>query len=158
MLNPCDPCICPGASCEQCTFGYRPASENHMRMKNLLLTYMATKETFPGRESAERYMQYHPNWRDEIGDIPEAGDIEQSKNQFATLAKEVRELYTAFRNERFTEEESVELTKTYLGVVFQHEAYREEMARRRKTLSKSELAARLNRYKEAHPDKEDEKS
>ena len=76
-------------------------------------------------------------------------------NKFATLAEDVRELYMAFIYEGFTEEEAVELTKTYLGVAFQNEMYR-NMERKRSSLSKSELADRLNRYKEAHPDKEGE--
>ena len=152
LMNPCSPCVCPGAPCEQCTFGYKPAAENHERMKKLLLKYMATDESFPGRGPAELYMRYHPNWRDEIGDIPEA-KTEEKENRFTTLAKDVRELYNAFRNECFTKEEAVELTKTYLGIAFQDQMLRNIREPRR--LSKSELAARLNRYKEAHSDKEE---
>ena len=28
MLTPCNPCICTGASCEQCMFGYQSAQTN----------------------------------------------------------------------------------------------------------------------------------
>lgn len=123
LMNPCSPCVCPGAPCEQCTFGYRPATENHESMKKLLLKYMATEEMFPGRESAKLYMAYHPNWRDEIGDIPEA-KTEEKENKFTPLAKDVRELYNAFRNECFTKEEAIELTKEYMRVAFKNEAMR----------------------------------
>lgn len=53
-------------------------------------------------------------------------------NKFATLAEDVRELYMAFRYEGFTEEEAVELTKTYLGVAFQDQVY-QNYAKRQKT-------------------------
>lgn len=153
MLNPCNPCVYPGAPCEQCQFGYNPAAENHERMKKLLLKYMSTDEPFSGRGSAELYIKWHNDWKEEIGDIPEA-KTEKKENRFTPLAKDVRELYVAFRVEGFTEDEAVELTKTYLGIAFQDQMYRN--MREPRKLNKSELAARLNRYKKEH--KEEEKS
>lgn len=152
MLNPCDPCVCSGVFCEECTFGYNPAAENHERMKKLLLKYMSTDEPFSGRGSAELYIKWHNDWKEEIDDIPEA-KTEKKENRFSPLAKDVRELYVAFRVEGFTEDEAVELTKTYLGIAFQDQMYR-NTERKHRTFSKSELAARLNRYKEEHKEEE----
>lgn len=66
MLNPCKPCICPGAPCEQCCFGYRPAEENHEKLKGLLLSVNAGEKP-NGWSHAEFYMRFHPNWREELG-------------------------------------------------------------------------------------------
>lgn len=65
MLNPCRPCVCPKAPCEQCMFGYRPAEENHEHMKNLILAVNAGEKPY-GYICAERYMIYHENWNDEL--------------------------------------------------------------------------------------------
>jgi hypothetical protein len=66
MLNPCKPCICPGAPCEQCSFGYRSEEENHEKLKKLLLAVNAGEKT-SGWKHAEFYMQFHANWREELG-------------------------------------------------------------------------------------------
>ena len=67
MLNPCNPCVCPGAPCEQCTYGYRSKEENHESMKKLLLAVDAGAKPY-GWKSAERYMQFHSDWREIIGE------------------------------------------------------------------------------------------
>lgn len=48
MLNPCDPCICHRAPCEQCMFGYRIMLENHRRVKQLILKVDAGKNLLVG--------------------------------------------------------------------------------------------------------------
>ena len=65
MLNPCSPCVCKGAPCEQCLFGYQSKENNHKSMKELLLDYMAGKKSV-GWKCAELYMSYHKNWREEL--------------------------------------------------------------------------------------------
>ena len=152
MLNPCNPCVCPGRSCHQCHFGYRSAEARHQAMKNILLNYMGDTCNPSQHRIAETYTKQHVMWREEFESDPE---VEKTENRFSQLAKDVRELYNAFRIEEFTEDEAVELTKAYLGIAFQDQMYR-NMERKHRTFSKSELAARLNRYKEEH--KEEEKS
>ena len=152
MLNPCSPCVCPGTGCEHCYFGYRSEAEKHELMKHFLLMYERTDDVFFGRGFAERYIKSHPDWKEEAVGLTEKE--EPKENRFASLAKDARELYRAFRNEGFTDTEAIELTKTYLGVAFQDQVY-QNYARGQKT-SKRELMERLNRYKEEH--KEEEKS
>lgn len=149
MLNPCDPCICSNLTCEQCAFGYHSKDANQKQLVALLCSYLRGDANPSQQRIAKSYIYKHPDFREELEKIQE--------NKFSPLAKDVRELYNAFRDERFTEEEAVELTKTYLGIAFQNEMYR-NMERKHRTLSKSELAARLNRYKEARPDKEEKES
>jgi hypothetical protein len=36
LLSPCSPCVCLGAPCEQCMFGYKSAEENHRLLKDVL--------------------------------------------------------------------------------------------------------------------------
>lgn len=147
MLNPCDPCICSNLTCEQCHFGYHSKDTNQKQLVTLLCSYIRGDANPSQQRIAKSFIDKHPDFKEELERIQE--------NKFTTLAKDVRELYNAFRDECFTEEEAVELTKTYLGIAFQDQMYR-NMERKHRTLSKSELAARLNRYKEAHPDKEEE--
>lgn len=149
MINPCNPCVCPGCPCEQCTFGYQTKEHNHQKMKELLQRYSSGEPTFPGRNCAEVYIHHHNDWKEEIAVPPKS----EEPNRFATLAKDVRELYDAFRNECFTEGESIELTKTYLGIAFQDQMYRN--MREPRKLNKSELAARLNHYIEERKEEED---
>lgn len=66
MLNPCKPCICPDASCEQCSFGYRPKEENHEKLKELLLAVNVGEKPL-GWGNALIYQRFHPNWREELG-------------------------------------------------------------------------------------------
>lgn len=36
MLNPCNPCVCFTATCEQCMFANKTAKQKHEIMKNLI--------------------------------------------------------------------------------------------------------------------------
>lgn len=65
MLKPCDPCVCPGAPCEQCMFGYQSEKEAHKRMKDLI-TRVNNGEKPVGWRNAETYMMYHRNWEKEM--------------------------------------------------------------------------------------------
>ena len=67
MLNPCSPCVCTGAPCEQCMFGYRSLESNHEHMKELLLAYTRGEKP-SGWKCAAIYTQFHSNWRDELGE------------------------------------------------------------------------------------------
>lgn len=145
MLNPCDPCIRSNITCEQCPFGYHSKDANHNQLVALLCSYLRGDANPSQQRIAKSYIDKHPDFREELEKIQE--------NKFTPLAKDVRELYNAFRIEEFTEEEAVELTKTYLGIAFQDQMYR-NMERKHRTFSKSELAARLNRYKEEHKEEE----
>ena len=61
MLDPCEPCVCPSAPCEQCTFGYRSDRENHKQMKELIEA--VEKGLKPvGYRLVETYKRYHPKW------------------------------------------------------------------------------------------------
>ena len=68
MLNPCFPCVCPKATCEQCMFGYQSEEANHEAMKQLLLAVNAGKKPV-GYGCAETYMRYHENWKDELFEV-----------------------------------------------------------------------------------------
>lgn len=59
-LNPCDPCVCSGARCEQCEFGYRSFERTHEIMKNLLVDYIAGERPMLWK-CAERYLSFHPD-------------------------------------------------------------------------------------------------
>ena len=63
MLNPCNPCLCIGAPCEQCQFGYRTAEENHESMKRILLD---TDANSFNKSIAEAYKDYHPDWEERL--------------------------------------------------------------------------------------------
>lgn len=65
MLNPCKPCVCSVAPCEQCVFGYASDEERHKRILKLLLEFKANKKTI-GWKCAETFMRYHPDWEKEI--------------------------------------------------------------------------------------------
>ena len=64
MLDPCKPCIWPGY-CEQCIFGYRPAIENHERMKSIIEEVEKGNKPL-GYSLVEKYKTYHPNWINEM--------------------------------------------------------------------------------------------
>lgn len=65
MLTPCKPCICPKAPCEQCTFGYRPAEENHNQMKRLIELVDAGEKPC-WYLLVNDYKRIHPNWKDRM--------------------------------------------------------------------------------------------
>lgn len=67
MLTPCRPCICPGAPCEHCLFGYNSEEENHELMKEMLSAYLAEGEKARDWRTAAAYMVTHPKWRAEAG-------------------------------------------------------------------------------------------
>lgn len=67
MLTPCNPCMCPGCPCEQCTFGYQSKETNHEQMRSILIDYLNGNRRGYWRV-AERYMENHPNWREELGE------------------------------------------------------------------------------------------
>lgn len=54
LYNPCRPCLCPGAPCEQCMFGYKSQEEASRLLKHVL-----DNNTYPG--IVERYNLYHKN-------------------------------------------------------------------------------------------------
>lgn len=66
MLDPCNPCVCPGAPCEQCTFGYRSKEDNHENMKSLIERVESGEKPI-GWRCVETYKTYHKNWREEAG-------------------------------------------------------------------------------------------
>lgn len=66
MLKPCDPCVCSGAPCEQCMFGYKSKETKHKMMKEMLIAYNEGKKP-SGWKAAETYMLFHKNWKGEIG-------------------------------------------------------------------------------------------
>lgn len=65
MLTPCNPCVCRGAPCEQCMFGYLSKVDAHDLMKKLILC-MENGGTPVGRTLVETYKSYHPNWKNEM--------------------------------------------------------------------------------------------
>lgn len=65
MLNPCKPCVCYGAPCEQCSFGYVTDEAIHDRMKKLILEVLAGEKPL-GWRGVEDYMRFHPDWRNEF--------------------------------------------------------------------------------------------
>ena len=75
MLNPCKPCCCPGAPCEQCGFGYRTLKENHESMKQLLIEFNAGKKPI-GWKAAELYTFYHSDWKSELPELQELPEKE----------------------------------------------------------------------------------
>lgn len=85
MLNPCRPCCCPGAPCEQCGFGYRTREENHESMKQLLIEFNAGEKPI-GWKAAELYMFYHSDWKSELPELPEK-KIEAPMNIVEALGK-----------------------------------------------------------------------
>lgn len=64
MLNPCNPCVCPSASCDQCAFGYKSNVDKHEMMKKLIEA-VNNGEKPNGHVCAERYMKLHNDWRSE---------------------------------------------------------------------------------------------
>ena len=65
MLTPCNPCICPGAPCEQCIFGYKSREEKHRLMKQLIES-VNRGEKPNGYLIARRYKIYHNNWEEQM--------------------------------------------------------------------------------------------
>ena len=65
MLTPCNPCVCPGAPCEQCMFGYQSAETNHKTMKDLIIQ-VENGEKPMGYMIPEWYKCYHPDWKKEM--------------------------------------------------------------------------------------------
>lgn len=65
MLKPCNPCVCIGAPCEQCMFGYMPAKDAHELMKKLIIA-LNQGEKPVGWKNAETYKRYHPDWEKEM--------------------------------------------------------------------------------------------
>ena len=70
MLTPCKPCICTGASCEQCMFGYQSAETKHKRMKQII-ELVDRGEKPNGYLLAQRYKNYHPNWEKQMEGLDE---------------------------------------------------------------------------------------
>ena len=68
-LDPCNPCVCTGAPCEQCMFGYQSRETNHKLMKNLIIA-TNNGEKPNGWKCAETYMYYHRNWKEEMEEKP----------------------------------------------------------------------------------------
>ena len=66
LLEPCNPCVSPGAPCEQCMFGYRSAEDNHKHMKELLEAVLNGEKPH-GWKCATTYMAYHHDWKERIG-------------------------------------------------------------------------------------------
>lgn len=79
MLNPCDPCCCPGVPCEHCRFGYRSAESNHNLMKDLIIAIEAGEKPV-GWKAAETYMTFHRNWREELG-APDVDKLKERLNE-----------------------------------------------------------------------------
>ena len=67
MLEPCNPCVCSRAPCEQCMFGYNSRKINHELMKKLLLAVDAGEKP-DGWRCAETYKIFHRNWKAELED------------------------------------------------------------------------------------------
>ena len=65
MLNPCNPCVCPSAPCEQCLFGYTSDVNKHEKMKKLIEA-VNNGEKPNGYVCAERYMKLHSDWNDHM--------------------------------------------------------------------------------------------
>ena len=65
MLTPCNPCVCLGAPCEQCMFGYASNEMNHKRMKRLI-ELIDKGEKPNGYVIVERYKKYHSNWKSQM--------------------------------------------------------------------------------------------
>lgn len=65
MLNPCEPCVCYAAHCDQCMFGCVTEEGNHEQMKELILEFIAGEKPV-GWRAAEDYMRFHPDWRNEF--------------------------------------------------------------------------------------------
>ena len=65
MLDPCHPCMCLRACCEQCMFGYHSTKENHEQMKKLI-TQTINGEKPNGQAIAKHYMDVHPDWAKEM--------------------------------------------------------------------------------------------
>ena len=70
MLTPCNPCICTGASCEQCMFGYQSAETKHKRMKQII-ELVDRGEKPNGYLLAQRYKNYHHNWEEQMEGLDE---------------------------------------------------------------------------------------
>lgn len=67
MLEPCNPCICSGAQCEQCMFGYQSAEANHKQMKRLI-ELVDSGEKPNGFLLAQRYKDIHSDWKKQMED------------------------------------------------------------------------------------------
>ena len=68
MLEPCNPCICTGAQCEQCMFGYRSAEANKKKKKKLIeLVNLGEKPN--GYLLAQRYKDIHSDWKKQMENL-----------------------------------------------------------------------------------------
>ena len=118
MLNPCKPCCCPGAPCEQCGFGYRTPEENHESMKQLLIEFNAGKKPI-GWKAAELYMFHHNDWQSEL---PEKETVKVKvkkvtvKNNRRNPVEVVYELLVAYRDSNMIPDmDTIEECIGYLG-------------------------------------------
>lgn len=73
MFDPCHPCIGTGHRCEHCTFGYRPAEDNHKTMTELFVAYLKGERPSYWR-FVEAYMNFHKDWKAEL-----KGEVEMSE-------------------------------------------------------------------------------
>ncbi len=88
MLNPCSPCVCTGAPCEQCMFGYRSREENHESMKKLFLAVEAGEKPI-GWRCVENYKCYHPDWEKEFPSEEKDEKKEETKREPMKIQREV---------------------------------------------------------------------
>lgn len=90
MLTPCSPCVCFGAPCEQCMFGYKSDQSNHEAMKTLIIGYLNGRRD-PGYRCAERYMELHKNWKEQMGEYERSEFIMISAAEARQKVKDNRE-------------------------------------------------------------------
>lgn len=70
MLNPCSPCICAPAHCEQCVFGYSSIESNHKSMKKIIEDHLNGRTSYYPK-LAEKYMSIHSDWQERMEGTPE---------------------------------------------------------------------------------------
>lgn len=94
MLTPCNPCICPGAPCEQCMFGYHTDEQNHRIMKDIFKTVASGENDLAYEfKLVERYKMFHPNWKEQLGDYSlEDVDKKEYKMKDALLVSIVNDI------------------------------------------------------------------
>lgn len=90
MFAPCNPCVCPAASCEQCMFGYKTPAEHHKMMKDLIVKTLAGEKPL-GWAVAERYMQYHPDYKDILNAEVKEKDMMDLDGLFARFEEFAKE-------------------------------------------------------------------
>lgn len=79
LLNPCNPCLRPGAQCEQCMFGYRSAEDNHKHMKELMEKVLNGEKPY-GWKCATTYMAYHHDWKEQMNYESEANELPYTRS------------------------------------------------------------------------------